>query len=554
MCAFMNVRSCLMKTYSFCNTVGTQIRHSISAFSLALGLASLAIVYAEPLLAQADDNAWFGVPTPMQRQNTGAPASGYVSLGVSQLSLQAGPLNTTDTILNGDHIAQYMQDIIAISQQSKSAGDSLWGRIGGTRWELMTAEYLADKFREFGLQDVHIERMPRNPQWWPSGWEVTLLADANYGGGDDVTLQTAFPGSPSPSTPAAGIEAELIYVGAGTPADMLGRDIVGKIAVYHAIFEAGAYSYTGRGLADRLIKAGAIAAIAVHDIDANIQFFSRFAGSLEGPGFTISGEDGVFLEQMIAQSAAIKPLRARIRLSSGPRDGLVTQNTYGLISGSTDETVILTAHTDAYFDGAYDNATGLATLLALAEYYSRPGAAIPRRNLLFVGTGAHHSGRPGTHYTDTGLQSVGTAYMVDHHQQLLDDTVLVLNVEHTALTAVVTGLGGIIPTTTETARHLAISNRSPFLLANMLDALDRFGVIVPMMSNHFPGGDASNFLRADVPVVNLLSAGFWYHSSGDVAENIPLQGLERTARMFAYFLDHVDKAERSEIELNAQVN
>jgi len=527
----------------------------ISVFILSMAWSSLFIGYIEPARAQGDNTAWFGVSTPSQRQNTLAPSSRNIPLNASQLSLQSEGLDTSDNILDGDHIAQYMQDIIAISQQSKAAGDTLWGRIGGTEWELMTAEYLADKFREFGLADVHIERMPRNPQWWPNEWEIALLADSSYGSGSmDITLQTAFPGIPSPSTPVGGIEAELIYVGAGTPADLLGRDVTGKIAVYHAIFESGAYSYTGRGLADRLIKAGALAAIAVHDIEANLQFFNRFVGSLEGPGFTVSGDDGVFLEQMIARSATTKPLRARVMLDSGPRDELTTQNTFGMIPGQIDETVILTAHTDAYFDGAYDNASGLATLLALAEYYSRPGAPTPRRNLMFVGTGGHHSGRPGTPYTDTGLQSVGTAYMVEHNQELLRDTVMVLNVEHTALTAVITGLGGIIKTTTETARHLAVSNRSPFLIETMLDAVDRFGLIVPTMTNHFPGGDASNLMRANVPIVNILSAGFWYHSSGDSAETIPSSGLERTARAYAYFLDRVESAERREIDLGAQAN
>ena len=502
--------------------------------------------------AQENPEAWFGqtLPDPLRSANS-APAR-LERIDINQLSLQVSDDERLEGVIKGDRIKQYMEEIIDISRQSKASGDSLWGRIGGTRWELQTAELLASKFREFGLQDVRIERMPRNPQWWPSAWEVTLLANPSYGAGSaDVSLLTAFPAAPSPATPEAGVEAELIYVGAGTPADLIGRDVRGKIAVYHAIFKTGAYSYTGRGMADQLIKAGAVAAIAVHEIEENIQFFNRFAGSLEGQGFTISGNDGVFLEDMIARTTAVKPLRARLKLASSPRDGLITQNVYGMVPGQTDEYIMLTAHMDAYFEGAYDNATGLATLLALAEYYSQPGAPTPHRNLLFVGTGGHHSGRPGTPYTNTELQSVGTSYIVDQHQDLLDNTVLVLNIEHTALTSVVTGLGGIIPTTTESARHLAVSNRSPFLEREFTSALDRYGIVVPILTNNFPGGDASNLLRGGVPIVNLISAGFWYHSSGDTASNIPTQGLERTARMWAYFLNRIDGATREEIGTGA---
>jgi len=518
------------------------------ASKFAITQLSLTLLVLGTATAQESGDVWFGQVTPDPSRSANPAPSQLERVQIEELSLQISDTPGIESALDGERITQYMNDIIAISQQSKASGDSLWGRIGGTQWELMTAEYLAGKFREFGLSDVRIERMPRNPQWWPTDWEVTLLADSAYGAGSsDISLHTAFPGAPSPSTPAAGIEAELIYVGAGTPADMLGRDVRGKIAVYHAIFKSGAYSYTGRGMADQLIKAGAVAAIAVHEIEENVQFYNRFAGSLEGPGFTVSGDDGVFLEDMIARSAAVRPLRARIKLATGPRDGLITQNIYAMIPGQTDETVILTAHMDAYFDGAYDNATGLATLVALANYFSSPDAPRLRRNLLFIGTGGHHSGRPGTPYTDTRLQSVGTAYIVDNHQQLLDNTVLVLNIEHTALTSVVTGLGGIIPTNIESPRHMAVSNRSPYLLEQFTEALDRYGIAVPVLTNNFPGGDASNLLRGGVPIVNLISAGFWYHSSGDTAANIPAEGLERAARMWAYFLSNVDGASRAEI-------
>ncbi|MCH8265574.1 MAG: hypothetical protein IIC10_09265, partial [Proteobacteria bacterium] len=130
--------------------------------------------------AQDSSTAWFGQPTPQELQNA-APSSGLATLAIDSLSLQTGEFDDPDSALSGARIARTMRDIIAISQQSKAAGDPLWGRIGGTRWELMTAEYLAGKFRKFGLTDVHIERMPRNPQWWPSAWEITLLGDPSYG-------------------------------------------------------------------------------------------------------------------------------------------------------------------------------------------------------------------------------------------------------------------------------------------------------------------------------------------------------------------------------------
>jgi hypothetical protein len=49
-------------------------------------------------------------------------------------------------------------------------------------------------------------------------------------------------------------------------------------------------------------------------------------------------------------------------------------------------------------------------------------------------------------------------------------------------------------------------------------------------------------------------AGFCYHSSDDVAGNIPTKELQRTVSMHAYFLDKADAAERTEIELGVPTN
>jgi len=156
---------------------------------------------AGPVRAQEESNAWFGQSLPNPARDANTAPSRLERIQIPELSLKVSNADTSDNSLDGERIAQTMNDIIAISQQSKSSGDPLWGRIGGTQWELMTAEYLANKFRQSGLQEVRIERMPRNPQWWPTEWEVKLLADPRYGmGSNDITLHTAFPAAPSPST------------------------------------------------------------------------------------------------------------------------------------------------------------------------------------------------------------------------------------------------------------------------------------------------------------------------------------------------------------------
>jgi len=65
-------------------------------------------------------------------------------------------------------------------------------------------------------------------------------------------------------------------------------------------------------------------------------------------------------------------------------------NVIGIVPGASARTIIVNAHADAWFTGADDNATGLAALLALADYFaSRP---LPNRTLVFIASAGHHTG------------------------------------------------------------------------------------------------------------------------------------------------------------------
>ena len=88
-------------------------------------------------------------------------------------------------------------------------------------------------------------------------------------------------------------------------------------------------------------------------------------------------------------------------------------------AGSDHEYVIVTAHHDAYFYGANDNASGVATLLVLARHIAsrkRP----PRHNYIFVATGSHHNGL------------AGATHFIENNKEILNRCVIVLNAEHTA--------------------------------------------------------------------------------------------------------------------------
>jgi Zn-dependent M28 family amino/carboxypeptidase len=50
---------------------------------------------------------------------------------------------------------------------------------------------------------------------------------------------------------------------------------------------------------------------------------------------------------------------------------LKTATVWGSLPGSSDETIFVVAHRDGWFEGANDNASGVATMLGLAEYFAK---------------------------------------------------------------------------------------------------------------------------------------------------------------------------------------
>jgi len=69
------------------------------------------------------------------------------------------------------------------------------------------------------------------------------------------------------------------------------------------------------------------------------------------------------------------------------REGLKTANVWGVLPGASDEQILIMAHTDAFFEGAMDNTSGIAMILDIARHYG----AVPQARRPFD----HHHGSVG---------------------------------------------------------------------------------------------------------------------------------------------------------------
>src|ERR1051325_954758 len=111
-------------------------------------------------------------------------------------------------------------------------------------------------------------------------------------------------------------------------------------------------------------------------------------------------------------------VRIRLQLHVQHIAGLSTGSVWGVLPGATDKKILIIAHHDSYFEGADDNATGIATLLGLARHYALLPLSQRRHTIIFIATPAHHAGM------------VGVNWIRDHFD--FTRTSLIINCEHTA--------------------------------------------------------------------------------------------------------------------------
>jgi Peptidase family M28 len=451
--------------------------------------------------------------------------------------------------IRGTDVHRHLADIVAITEANRPVGEKFWGRLAGSKAERATARYLRDQFTAAGLRDVRLEKVTGGTQWWPVDWRATLLADPAFGAGtEDLVLGSAFPALQlgEGALQLERLEGELVYVGLGQPVDLVGKDLQGKIAVVRSVLQADPFFQSARGHIGDILKAGASAVLIAMDAPGNAQYAVENMGSATAPCFMLGGEDGRFLQSVIA-AAAPAPVKLRITMKSELRTSWEGDNVIAELPGKSDETILVIAHLDGYFQGANDNAGGLAAMAALAKYFAGPQAPRLKRRHLFIGTSAHHE------FSD------GVRHFIERHPEVIAKTQLVFNIEHPASTfsyyrgplrlPAATVPGQLTVTTGQGSRSVTISNGNPQLVSIYRDAIDRHGLVVDAMFDRRPTGDAFDFYRAGLPVVQIIDANFWFHSTEDRVETISPSGLERATRLYADVLVGIDGASSTALGL-----
>jgi len=357
--------------------------------------------------------------------------------------------------------------------------DEFEGRFPGTPGEQKTLEYLKTEAERIGLQpgagdgwtqEVQLVSITADPGMTlsfsgPDGW-------SRYAYGTDFMAWT------TRVVEQVELEdSELIFVGYGAVApeydwnDYEGIDVSGKTVVMlvndpgfatqdTALFSGNSMTYYGRWTYkyEEAARQGAAAALIIHETEPAAYGWATVEGSWSGPQLNMVSEDnnmsrvkvegwlqletarevfsmaGLDLDELSQQAAqrGFTPVPMAVTASTTIRNTVArstSHNVMGILPGGErpDEYIIYMGHWDhlgrnpdlegdQIYNGAYDNATGSAGLLELAEAFVSLEPR-PARSIVFWWTTAEEQGL------------LGSAYYANNPIYPLEKTVGAINID-----------------------------------------------------------------------------------------------------------------------------
>ncbi|WP_240126570.1 M28 family metallopeptidase [Thermomonas alba] len=403
-------------------------------------------------------------------QNATAPAT-------DAASDTAAPASTPHA---GDHAFQPAIDAADFAAHVQQlASDAFGGRGPGTPGEQKTVEYIKSQFARIGLQPGNGEHWFQTVPMVRSVADPSTVLHLTIGDhrqdlafGTDMVV-----GTRSGKSHVELTDSPLVFVGYGINApergwnDYAGIDVRGKTVVMlindpgfatgdPRLFDGKRMTYYGRWTYkfEEAARQGAAAALIIHDTPGASYGWDVVRNSWSGPQYDlpvsadpsprlpvqgwITGHaaqalfSAAGLDLAKLRAAAAKPgfkpvdLPASASLSLDSTISTAqSRNVLGLLPGreAADEAIVYMAHWDHLgthdgepgdniYNGAVDNATGVAALLELAEAF-RHAPTPPKRSILFLAVTLEESGL------------LGSQYYVTHPVIPLAKTVAVFNID-----------------------------------------------------------------------------------------------------------------------------
>ncbi|MCI8610062.1 MAG: M28 family peptidase [Firmicutes bacterium] len=451
-------------------------------------------------------------------------------------------------------------------------------RRSGTENNWKSAQFIAEKFKEFGMEDVRFDH-PDAKFFFPEEWSLTVEGERipcyfiNY---------TNYDGKVG-NFDTGEITAELVYVGDGRPEDFEGVDVEGKIVIAnnrwfdydldffeknHASDKCWWYDprntvtsykqYLHKNTYDPntfpqnycdAINKGAVGFIGVlidncnhyeHYNENYSQAYAKFLdqekyhfNTMYKPGLWISRDMGEYLRDKIA--AAGGNLRATMRIKDRV-EASHANVVSGILPGMSDEIILVHSHHDSSFEGAIQDASGMSVVMAIAKYFSQIPKEKRKKTLMFGAMDSHFSGYAGHEGFIKRVQ--------DEKKNIIMDFV----VEHVAMEAIddisLKGKADEMRFTDEINFRLVYVTENEKMLTMLKDAMEENNLertlVVPCIKGKADVcSDGDRFFKAGIPVVSIIAPPIYLMDPVDKPDKVAVEQLPVIAKTWIDMINNV---------------
>ncbi|MFT4048456.1 MAG: M28 family peptidase [Solirubrobacterales bacterium] len=438
----------------------------------------------------------------------------------------------------------------------------------GTAAGEFAVSYVADKMRSYGLSDVHVETSTTN------AWKATS-SSLTYGGTPIDAFPAAFSNDPggnaagSFGTSGEGLSAPLVDVGDGAASDYKGKDVKGKIVLFNlrfqlplagllpvmeylydpgltmlnwkTLFTANPYMTNYRTALKNAQDNGAAGFVGVlaDYFDSNKYFNEYYSRATNPqPGMWVTKKVGASIRAKLASSPAAKAvLSLQVDRRPAPAHSVM-----GIVPGQTNDTILITSHHDSVWQGAVEDGSGTAEVLALAKHYASLPTRSRKKTLMFMTDDSHFSG-----------YQAHAAFIRRHVLQrdpLTDPQrlVAVVAIEHIGKAASIDRNGNLVVSDQPEPRGI-FENLNSSLGSVVNDAvrendLRRTAVLSSNLLQAVGGipTDVCGLMIAGVPTVSLISGPMYMYDEQDTLDKVATDQLRPVANTFRNIVDDLDSA------------
>ena len=396
--------------------------------------------------------------------------------------------------------------------------DEFGSRFAGTEGEKPSAEFMAGKLREYGLENVGLDDF-KYVGWKRGDAKLEMLSPREE---EFYTQSLAL----CPPTPPEGIEGEVVFLGPGYPELFLEKkdEIEGRIVLCTSQPRPSGVMVHRRTKYGYAVKFGAVGFIFVNHNPGQLMPTGslrpgyRMAGEI--PGIGVSWETGNYMIRQLDKG----PARVRITTTDQVNPDTVSWNVVGEIPGTDmkDRVILVGAHYDGHdiAVGALDDGAGAVVIMEAARALAKYKGEF-KRTIRFVCFAAEEIGVTGS-----------TCYAAKHSEEL-DCLDLMINCD---------GAG-------RANDHIYRVSGPDSLVGYLQSLVDKMNYTMKVGKSSSSASDHWPFYLQGIPAVTL--SGYrspaevarvgrgWTHTSADTLDKVDSKRLKDAAMVLAHSLIHL---------------